>query len=67
MAELMERTTVRFPAELKKRATALARRRKISFRELVRQAVEQAVGRPRKRPDPKNPFRDHVATGGDKP
>ncbi len=55
MAEIMEQTTVRFPAELKKRATALARRRKISFRELVREALELAVSQ-RKRLKSKRPL-----------
>ena len=39
----LKRTTVVFPAGLKKRAMTLARKRKISFTEFVRQAVEQSA------------------------
>jgi hypothetical protein len=49
MARAMQRTTVVFPVSLKKRAMALARQRKISFGEFVRQAVEQSAFLPPKR------------------
>jgi hypothetical protein len=52
----MDRTTVVFPVGLKKRAMALARQRKISFAEFVRQAVEHSVPAPRKRPKGKDPY-----------
>ena len=62
MAQIMEQTTIRFPAKLKKRAMALARRRKISFREFVRLALEQELGRPRKRFKSKDPLNGNSST-----
>ena len=41
-----QRTTVVFPPRLKQRAMARARKRKISFSEFVRRAVEDAVIKP---------------------
>jgi hypothetical protein len=43
MSRAIERTTVVFPASLKKRAMARARARRISFSEFVRQAVDRAA------------------------
>jgi hypothetical protein len=54
----LKRTTVVLPAGLKKRAMTLARRRKISFTEFVRQAVEQSAPLPLKRLKGKDPFFD---------
>jgi len=41
-----ERTTIVLPLRLKQRATALARKRKISFAEFTRQAILKAVIEP---------------------
>jgi hypothetical protein len=56
MSHVMERTTVVFPAGLKKRAMKIARRQRVSFSEFVRQAVEHAVPAPRKRWKGKDPL-----------
>jgi len=56
----MQRTTVVLPAGLKKRAMTLARKRKISFGELVRQAVEQSVPPPKKPSKGRDPLWDDV-------
>ena len=53
----VSRTTVVFPSDLKRRAVALARERKISFNELVRLAVLKAVNEaPAKRRRGKDPL-----------
>jgi hypothetical protein len=63
MSHVMERTTVVFPAGLKKRAMARARARKISFSEFVRQAVKHAADEAvRKTSRGKDPFWSDVAT-----
>jgi hypothetical protein len=56
----MQRTTVVLPPGLKKRAMTLARQRKISFAEFVRQAVEHSAPAPRKRLKGKDPYWENV-------
>lgn len=58
----MDRTTVMFPLQLKRRAMTAARRRKISFAEFVRKAVEQAApAPPRKKPNGEDSFWSDLA------
>ena len=57
----MQRTTVVLPAGLKKRAMTIARQRKISFSEFVRQAMERSAPPPRKRLKGKDPYWSDVA------
>jgi hypothetical protein len=52
----MQRTTVMLPASLKRRLTAVARQRKISFAAFVRQALERSAPVPRKRIKGKDSF-----------
>ncbi len=56
----VDRTTVILPVQLKKRAMAAARQRKISFAEFVRQAVDRAAP-PRRRGKGNDPFWADVA------
>jgi len=60
MARTMQRTTVVFPPRLKKRAMALARRRQISFSELVREAVEFSLPPEKKRRKGRDPYWDNI-------
>jgi len=55
-----KRTTVVFPAGLKKRAVAEARHQRISFGELLRRSLEQTLSQPRKRPKGRDPLWDNV-------
>ena len=48
-----DRTTIVLPPRLKQRATALARQRKVSFSEFVRQAVQKAVNETDQKPSSK--------------
>jgi hypothetical protein len=57
-----ERTTIVLPLRLKQRATALARKQKISFSEFVRQSLQRAVFEPErlKRARARDPFWTNV-------
>jgi hypothetical protein len=57
-----DRTTIVLPPRLKQRATALARKQKISFAEFARQAIMKAVKEPTpKRDRGRDPFWTDVA------
>jgi hypothetical protein len=60
MARVMQRTTVVLPAGLKRRAMAKARERKISFSELVREAVEHSLPTPPKARKTRDPLWDDI-------
>jgi hypothetical protein len=63
----VHRTTIMLPPELKRRAADLASSRGISLGELIREALEEQLGRHRINWSEDPLFKDHVIWDGDGP